>query len=686
MSNIATALSGLQNVSLAIDTVSNNIANANTVGYKTGEYVFATQFLNGSNSSDQPSTGQGSQSLGVRRAMTQGAITNSVNPLDMAISGKGMFRLLQGSGSASTVDPSAVYYSRNGQFGVDKNGYIVNENGMYLTGYQPSLNGTQITDDLIKNNGLLRMPDSNLPGNATTYSTLSAMLDSTSTAFTKTANVSFDPSQATYNNKTTQTVFDSSGNSHTLEVYYRRITDSTLSITSGSTGYTYTPSTASSPNTLGTTNVTLNKESVLRVNTTPVASTLASATSAGTTVSLTAAPSSAGAAVTVTAGMKVFINGVDSGVTVATYTAGATSLTTSANVTVPSGASISFFNKDNATTTTANTLEAATTVAVTSATGLAVGDKVYFGTTDTGRTITEINNLNITVSGAIGASTTGAAITFKRPLSMTLITPEGTEIPVTGATNKKTSGEILTTTTSQVEVYASIDGKFYDYQDTSTFSSRVAAPETQGANGTGYKTVAKLSFMGGQNIDSIVKDSLSGDPMFKSMTKLTSRVTNQAGGSSDLILDLDLSGTQLHAGAFQMTKSIQNGEAVSRLTNVTVDNEGRIVGVYGTGKQQYIGQVAMVSFDNDEGLIPVGKNAFAASNITGTEQDGTGVTVGRARTGTLGEIRSQALESSNVDLANELVRLMILQRSYSANSQSLKAMDQTLRDTLQMVG
>jgi flagellar hook-basal body protein len=512
------------------------------------------------------------------------------------------------------------------------------------------------------------------------------MLDSTSTAFTKTANVSFDPSQATYNNKTTQTVFDNSGNSHTLEVYYRRITDSTLSITSGSTGYTYTPSTASSPNTLGTTSVTLNKETVLRVNTTPVASTLASAASAGTTVSLTAAPSSAGAAVTVTTGMKVFINGVDSGVTVATYTAGATSLTTSANVTIPSGASISFFNKDNATTTTANTLEAATTVAVTSATGLAVGDKVYFGTTDTGRTITEINNLNITVSGAIGVSTSGAAITFKRPLSMTLITPEGTEIPVTGATNKKTSGEILTTTTSQVEVYASIDGKFYDYQDTSTFSNRAALPETQGANGTGYKTVAKLSFMGGQNIDSIVKDSLSGDPMFKTTTKLTSRLTNQAGGSSDLILDLDLSGTKLHAGAFQMTKSVQNGEAVARLTNVTVDNQGRIVGVYGTGKQQYIGQVAMVSFDNEEGLIPVGKNAFAASNITGTEKDGTGVTVGRAGTGVLGEIRSQALESSNVDLANELVRLMVLQRSYSANSQSLKAIDQTLRDTLQMVG
>jgi flagellar hook protein FlgE len=689
MSNIATALSGLQNVSLAIDTVSNNIANANTIGYKTGEYVFATQFLNGSNSSDQPATGQGSQSLGVRRAMTQGAITNSANPLDLAISGKGMFRLLQGSGSAETVDPSAVYYSRNGQFGVDKNGYIVNENGMFLTGYQPSTDGNQITDDLIKNNGLLRMPDSNLPGNATSSSTLSAMLDSTGTAFTTTANVSFDPTQATYNNKTTQTVFDNSGNSHTLEVYYRRITDSTLSITSGTSGYTYTPSSASSPNTLGTTSVTLNKDSVLRVNTSPVASTLTSAASTLKAVSLTAAPSNAGAPVTIDTGMKVFVNGVDSGVTVASYTEGATTFTTNDNVTVPSGASITFYNKDNSTTTTANTLTTSTSVSVLSNTGLAVGDKVYLGSTDTGTTISLITGTTITLSGEIGiASGTGsgtAAITFKHPLSMTLITSEGTEIPVTGATNKKSSLEVLTTTTSQVEVYASIDGMFYDY-DASAFSNRAALPETQGANGTGYKTVAKLSFVGGQNIDAIVKDSLSGDPMFKTTTKLTSRLTNQAGGSTDLILDLDLSGTKLHAGAFQITKSTQNGEAVARLTNVTVDNAGRIIGVYGTGKQQFIGQVAMVSFDNEQGLIPVGKNAFTASNITGTEQDGTGVTVGRAGTGVLGEIRSQALESSNVDLANELVRLMILQRSYSANSQSLKAVDQTLRDTLQMVG
>ena len=683
MSNIATALSGLQNVSLAIDTVSNNIANANTIGYKSGEYVFATQFLNGTNSSDQPATGQGNQSLGVRRPMTQGAITNSANPLDLAISGKGMFRLLQGSGSAETVDPSAVYYSRNGQFGVDKNGFIVNENGMYLTGYQPTLDGKQMTDDLIKNNGLLRMPPSNLPGNATNNSTLSAMLDSTSRAFTKSDNVSFDPDKATFNNKTTQTVFDNNGNSHTLEVYYRRIMDSTLSITSDVAGYTYRPSDSASPSILGTKNATLSKDTALRVNTAPVASTLTDEGKTGTEIRLKTPPSNAGLDVPLTDGMKVFINGVDSGATVVSPI-NPTTLKTNIAITVPTGASVSFFNKDN-TTKAAATAANSTTVLVESIANVAVGDKVYLDGTDTGKTVTNINENTITLSSAADIDA-GTEITFKHSLAMTLITPEGTEIPVSGATNKKTSGELLTTTTSQVEVFASIDGKFFDYDDPYTFSNRADLPETQGANGTGYKTVAKLSFMGGQNIDTIMKDTVSGEPLFKTTTTLTSRLANQAGGNTDMVFNLDLSGTQLHAGAFQMNKSIQDGEAVARLSSVTVDNAGRIIGVYGTGKQQLIGQVAMVSFDNEDGLIPIGKNAFAPSSMTGTEQDGVGVTVGRAGTGVLGEIRSQALEASNVDLANELVRLMILQRSYSANSQSLKAVDQTLRDTLQMVG
>ena len=760
MSNYTIALSGLQNTSLAIDTTSNNIANANTIGYKAGEYVFADQFVKAINPADTARVGMGTQSLGVRRAMLQGTITNSANPLDLAISGKGMFRLLQGSGNGA-VDPSAVYYTRNGQFGVDKQGYIVNENGMYLTGYQPSLDGDSVTDDYInggvdkngnQKRGRLLMPESNLPGNETTTSHISAMLNSTSTAFTSTANVSFDPTQSTFNNKTTQSVFDNEGNSHTLEVYYRRVSDSSLTITASANGYSYSPSRASSPNTLGATLVNINPNSVLRMDSSSNASGQSSIASTSTTITLTSAAASAATPVDVT-GMRVFVNGVDSGATVSVGGA-STSLTTTSAVTVPSGAAVTFYAPRHSTTVTPAVTTSATIVTVAAPPAASVGDRIFVGGVDTGKTVNAIAGTTVTASGTLSISDNAKITFFKPNLDMTLIAPDGTEITMQGFGNKKQTGqnftattvltnataittsstatgvsvgdrifvkgvdtgrtvtavsgssvtastggitttaltdlitfsptESLTTTMAKVEVYASIDGRFFDYNDATTTSNRALTPQTPGV--LGYKEVSELCFIGGKNIDSLVTDNLSGNPMFSTVTKLSTRVTNQAGGSSDLVFDLNLTDTSLQAGAFQITHSIQNGEPLARLTNVTVDNEGRIVGVYGSGKLQYVGQLALVHFDAAEGLIPVGKNAFAASVMYGTEHSADGVLVGRAGTGVFGEVKVQALESSTVDLANELVRLMVLQRSYSANSQSMKAFDQTLRDTLQMVG
>ena len=760
MSNYTIALSGLQNTSLAIDTTSNNIANANTIGYKAGEYVFADQFVKAINPADTARVGMGTQSLGVRRAMLQGTITNSANPLDLAISGKGMFRLLQGSGNGA-VDPSAVYYTRNGQFGVDKQGYIVNENGMYLTGYQPSLDGDSVTDDYInggvdkngnQKRGRLLMPESNLPGNETTTSHISAMLNSTSTAFTSTANVSFDPTQSTFNNKTTQSVFDNEGNSHTLEVYYRRVSDSNLTITASANGYSYSPSRASSPNTLGATLVNINPNSVLRMDSSSNASGQSSVASTSTTVTLTSAAASAATPVDVT-GMRVFVNGVDSGATVSAGGA-STSLTTTSAVVVPSGAAITFYAPRHTTAAAAAVVDSATITTDDAPPAASVGDRIFVNGVDTGKTVNALAGTTVTASGTLSISDNATLTFFKPNLDMTLIAPDGTEITMQGFGNKKQTGqnftattvltnataittsstatgvnvgdrifvkgvdtgrtvtavsgtsvtastggitttaitdlitfsptESLTTTMAKVEVYASIDGRFFDYNDATTTSNRALTPQTPGV--LGYKEVSELCFIGGKNIDSLVTDNLSGNPMFSTVTKLSTRVTNQAGGSSDLVFDLNLTDTSLQAGAFQITHSTQNGEPLARLTNVTVDNEGRIVGVYGSGKLQYVGQLALVHFDAAEGLIPVGKNAFAASVMSGTEHSADGVLVGRAGTGVFGEVKGQALESSTVDLANELVRLMVLQRSYSANSQSMKAFDQTLRDTLQMVG
>jgi flagellar hook-basal body protein len=578
------------------------------------------------------------------------------------------------------------------------------------------------------------------------------MLNSTSTAFTSTANVSFDPTQSTFNNKTTQSVFDNEGNSHTLEVYYRRVSDSSLTITASANGYSYSPSRASSPNTLGATLVNINPNSVLRMDSSSNASGQSSIASTSTTITLTSAAASAATPVDVT-GMRVFVNGVDSGATVSAGGA-STRLTTTSAVVVPSGAAVTFYAPRHTTAAAAAVVDSATITTDDAPPAASVGDRIFVNGVDTGKTVNALAGTTVTASGTLSISDNATLTFFKPNLDMTLIAPDGTEITMQGFGNKKQTGqnftattvltnataittssnatgvnvgdrifvkgvdtgrtvtavsgtsvtastggitttaitdlitfsptESLTTTMAKVEVYASIDGRFFDYNDATTTSNRALTPQTPGV--LGYLEVSELCFIGGKNIDSLITDNLSGNPMFSTVTKLSTRVTNQAGGSSDLVFDLNLTDTSLQAGAFQITHSIQNGEPLARLTNVTVDNEGRIVGVYGSGKLQYVGQLALVHFDAAEGLIPVGKNAFAASVMSGTEHSADGVLVGRAGTGVFGEVKGQAIESSTVDLANELVRLMVLQRSYSANSQSMKAFDQTLRDTLQMVG
>jgi flagellar hook protein FlgE len=733
MSNYNVAFSGLDNVSKAIDTVSNNIANANTVGYKAGQWVFADQFMRASRSTDAARAGMGAQNLSVRRPMIQGTLQSSSNPLDLAISGKGMFRLLSDSGltgstAAGNVDPSSLYYTRNGQFSVNRQGYIVNENGMYLTGYQTSPDGS-ISDVIygstnVSNNdkyGRLKMPATNLLGNRTTESRLASFLDSTATVFTDSSGLSFDPSQTTYNNKTSQTVFDNEGNPHTLEVYYRRVEDKPFTITATKDGYTYSPSDTSLPNTEKRTQVELSPNSILRVDTAPInISTITESTRDLDTDSFDIGrmiESTQPVDTTIKQGMRIFINGVDSGRTVSSKTnivvdgVELTTVKADDKIKVDKGAKVSFYPTDAINSSRAQgsadklqsfKIDKMTNLWGKADTGVKKDMKVFINGVDSGSVLTkdptsdatsdtiEVNpaisfedNAKISFFAADYAGTTDIN------LDMTLITQDGTEIPVQGLTNEPqasaTASVTLTTNTARVEVYASIDSHFYNYSNNSpetTFSDKgkFLNPDLPG----GYNPVSIMKFIGGRNIDGLVTDPQSGNPTFSTVTSLTHRFKNPAGGDVNLVFDLDLTDTQLGAGAFQVTKSVQNGEPMSKLTNITVDNQGRIAGVYGNGITKYVGQVALVHFDAFEKLAPAGKNAFSATVESGTEEYAEGVLIGRPGSGELGEIKSQSLESSNVDLSSELVRLMILQRSYSANSQSMKAVDQVMRDTLQM--
>ena len=694
MSNYTIALSGLQNTSLAIDTTSNNIANANTVGYKAGEYVFADQYFQAVNPSDPNRVGLGAQRLAVRRPLTYGTINNSQNPLDMAIGGDGWFRIL-----SDKNDPKSLNYTRNGQFAVAQDGFIVNQNGMYLTGFQPTPDGSGIGGDL----GTLKMPDDYANGEQTDTSRIDVVLDSRENAFVKGSGVAFDPAQNTFNSKTTQIIYDSNGTSHTLETYYRRVTDSQLQITSGAGGYTYSPGQASSPNTLATTTVTIPKTSVMTVQTAPIISLLGSATGktgVGTnnaTINLSGA-TPAGAALAV--GDKVFMNGVDTGLTVATAVASGESISTvtvagTPTIDIPSNASFTFYKKDVAATATNTTVTATTdgnawSIINTPTAGLSVGQRLFVNGTDSGVNIASIGTGTVTLDGALPSSvlTTGAlsstSLVFKQSLDMTLIAPDGTNLVVQGTTNKQASNTILNAVQANVEVYASIDGKFYNHTDaTNTYSNMAITEDVPGTGG--YGAVARIGLVAGRNIDSLITDFGTGKPLFSTKVTLTTKVSNgsQQSTTIPLIYDLDLSNTQLQASSFQVTASVQDGEPRSELASVSIDAGGNIVGIYGNGRKIFAGQVALTHFDASEQLVPTGGNSFAPSYMSGTEGD-VGVTVGRPGEGSFGQLKQNAVEQSNVDLSNELVKLMILQRSYSANSQSMRAFDQTLQDTIRM--
>ncbi|MDR0996803.1 MAG: flagellar hook-basal body complex protein, partial [Zoogloeaceae bacterium] len=122
-------LSGLNVYSKALDVISHNIANASTVGFKSSTAQFADVYAGSMGVSSGSQIGIGATLMGVAQNFAQGNVSASSNSLDIAINGNGFFRL------QPSANDQTAYYTRNGQFHLNKDGYIQNANGLLLTGY-----------------------------------------------------------------------------------------------------------------------------------------------------------------------------------------------------------------------------------------------------------------------------------------------------------------------------------------------------------------------------------------------------------------------------------------------------------------------------------------------------------------------------------------------------------------------
>jgi flagellar hook protein FlgE len=206
-------LSGLNAASKSLDVIGNNIANSGTVGFKGSDIQFNDVFATALTGGGGAQVGIGSKVGAIMQNFSQGNISITNNPLDIAINGNGFFRMASPAGD--------VTYSRNGQFHLDKDGYIVNAAGLQLSGYT-TIN--PVTGLAVPSSPQpIQLNLGGIQANPTTTATVGVNVDATSAVVP--AVPAFDPTNAsTFTSATAMTAYDAIGEAHDVMLYFAKRT------------------------------------------------------------------------------------------------------------------------------------------------------------------------------------------------------------------------------------------------------------------------------------------------------------------------------------------------------------------------------------------------------------------------------------------------------------------------------
>ncbi|MFK7828971.1 MAG: flagellar hook protein FlgE [Congregibacter sp.] len=212
----STAISGINAANSELGVISNNIANASTTGFKTSRAEFADVYAGSLLGAGSNAVGLGVTLAGVAQEFGQGNINFTNNSLDLAINGGGFFQLSR---------DGALEYTRSGSFQVDREGFIVSNQGLKLQGFQVDRGG-----DVTGQIGDVRIDTSLIDPRQTSNVEFTTNLDSRDidlgTGFAD--NGPYDsfaipataPSPSDFNATTSTTLYDSLGNQHVLSLYY----------------------------------------------------------------------------------------------------------------------------------------------------------------------------------------------------------------------------------------------------------------------------------------------------------------------------------------------------------------------------------------------------------------------------------------------------------------------------------
>ncbi|MFT6916777.1 MAG: flagellar hook protein FlgE [Motiliproteus sp.] len=638
----STAITGLKASTTELDVTGNNIANASTVGFKSGRTEFADIFSTvavGSGSAN--SAGSGVIVSDIAQDFTAGTIQFTNSNLDLAIDGGGFFQLNDGQGGIS--------YTRAGGFELDKDGNVVSKNGNFLQGYGLDASGNA------QPVGNLAVSEKESPPQSTEVMNLSFNIDDAE----EPTNLAYDSGDSsTFSFSTTSRSFDSLGNENTIKFDFIEQGPwrerQTVSFASGATsGDTIS---------VGADSFTVSAD----LTDAEVAQAIADAfdtaelADADTTIDTMSAVNGelvvtykASAADT-----RPILISLESG--------GSTTDLVSANLENP------FFAANKVESHAFNGVVDGSNKFVT------VGD-VQIGVED-GMTSAEVVQLITQSANAILNAHPEIETLDRNDEGDLVITynPElGNEpsVAVTGGNND--SVDLALSAGSVAEV----GDNSYDgiYQMHALFNGDTPLNIGRGPQpGSGLTTTAEgpvlVAFDASNGLLSSVNGALvSSDGTAPSLTVVGADPTNPINE-----IDLDLSGSSQFASDSIVKASTQDGYTKGDLIGVTFETDGTMEASFSNGQKSNLGIVALATFENQNGLQPIGDTAWSATLDSGQ------AILNPPGTGLNGQLRSAALEQSNVDLSEQLVKLIEAQRNFQANSKTLQTENSITQTILQI--
>ncbi len=635
-----TALTGLRAANKELEVAGNNIANASTVGFKQSRAEFSDVFASGVVGGGSDAVGSGVRVSAIAQQFSQGNIGFTENALDMAINGGGFF-VLNNQGAQS--------FSRSGQFGVNDTGFITDNSGARLQGFSANDAGdlSGVTSDL-------QLNTVNIDPRQTSDVNIGFNLDADSLVLANRGNnVSSDGTEIG--------VLQLGSNQNGYSAGTVEIDGTTVNI----------PATANQPaNTIAAALSGIDGVSAVATN----------------TADFSYAPGGGG---TVIAPGEFRINGRDiSGTTV-------TEVAQSINAQVGLSASI-----------------AGGTITVTANDGANLVFDVSSGAS--GLAITVDGASIITEGGANEVATKGGAISVNLAEAVTLANGSGGIF--SGAPALFPFEENTFDPTNQATYNDATSVTVYDSLGSAHVLEMFFVKESISNNAT--NTWSMYVQIDGQDVGD--PDSLALDPNAATLAQYTVRFN--ADGSLDTVntdpvlisnwipqdaagaqngalgplpvlsggtipvpvpatssnFEVDLSAASQFSGVFSVNSLDQSGFATGQLSSLDIDETGIIFARYSNGEALILGQVALADFSNQQGLTPIGDTAWAESFLSGQP------VIGAPRSAALGAIQSGALEESNVELAEELVALIIAQRNFQANARTIETANEVTQTIINL--